>query len=314
MTIVGREHLITWTRFYLPREQEWPTWVVHHEDVHAGPLADVKGLLTISLGRMVDNPEQAAYILNWSTLEDLVNFQSSPACARFLRNLPEYPGDNPGACIESGSALQQLTLDDTPSSPLPATSRFLVLKRLAAVTPEPDGLVTVTTFLVPHQVDDKYRMWRDNFRYAFAAFMPRGARLWHHNFWYKSTYAWFWLLAEDHWVWEKFGKPEQQAQEGSPGRTIFCHFFLWSPKFGATPEHEAEVAADPQARESWNQAIAKVMPPATAWAQERWDMRGVPRVYPPEPDINLEDPEYKIELRKMRDGFFRDSRVGEKSQ
>jgi hypothetical protein len=60
---LSQKPLTTWTRFYLPLEQEWPTWAVDHEDVHAGPLADVKGCLMISLGRMVDNPEQAAYII-----------------------------------------------------------------------------------------------------------------------------------------------------------------------------------------------------------------------------------------------------------
>jgi hypothetical protein len=54
--------LTTWTRFYLPREQEWPTWSVDHADVHVGPLAG-KGCWEVSLGRMVENPEQAAYII-----------------------------------------------------------------------------------------------------------------------------------------------------------------------------------------------------------------------------------------------------------
>ncbi len=59
--------LITWTRFYLPREQEWPTWSVDHADVHVGPLADVQGCRKASLGRMVENPEQAAFIIGqWS--------------------------------------------------------------------------------------------------------------------------------------------------------------------------------------------------------------------------------------------------------
>lgn len=54
---------ITWTRFHLPLEQEWPTWSVTHADVHVGPLAGVEGVWKASLGRMVENPEQAAYII-----------------------------------------------------------------------------------------------------------------------------------------------------------------------------------------------------------------------------------------------------------
>lgn len=52
---------ITWTRFHLPLDQEWPTWTVTHADVHVGPLAGVKGAYGISLARMVETPEQAAY-------------------------------------------------------------------------------------------------------------------------------------------------------------------------------------------------------------------------------------------------------------
>jgi hypothetical protein len=55
--------LITWTRFHLLQEQEWPTWSTDHVDVHIGPLADVYGWCRVSLGRMVENPEQAAYII-----------------------------------------------------------------------------------------------------------------------------------------------------------------------------------------------------------------------------------------------------------
>jgi hypothetical protein len=57
----------TWTRFHLPREQEWPTFPVADPAlVHYGPLIDHEagffGFLAL-LGRMVDDPEQAAYII-----------------------------------------------------------------------------------------------------------------------------------------------------------------------------------------------------------------------------------------------------------
>ena len=57
------DRVTTWTRFHLPREQEWPTWSVAHPDVHVGPLADVAGSSGVLLGRMVEDPEQAAYII-----------------------------------------------------------------------------------------------------------------------------------------------------------------------------------------------------------------------------------------------------------
>lgn len=90
-----------------------------------------------------------------------------------------------------------------------------------------------------------------------------------------------------------FGKLEQKTQEDdSQDRTIFCRLQLWSSKYCRTPEDEAASVADPQ-------ATAQVMPPATAWAQERWDIQKVPRFFPPEPEFDPEeDPEYVREQQK----------------
>ncbi len=38
-------------------------WTVDHDDIHVGPLADLEGCQKVSLGRMVEHPEQAAYII-----------------------------------------------------------------------------------------------------------------------------------------------------------------------------------------------------------------------------------------------------------
>ncbi|KAL2197100.1 hypothetical protein P885DRAFT_77579 [Corynascus similis CBS 632.67] len=59
----GTKSLITWTRFYLPQDQEWPVWEGGHADIYAGRLAEVEGSETVFLARMVDNPEQVAYII-----------------------------------------------------------------------------------------------------------------------------------------------------------------------------------------------------------------------------------------------------------
>ena len=56
--------VITLIRFYLPEEQEWPTWSVDYANVYIGPLSEVQGCRgKVFLGRMVDRPEQAAYII-----------------------------------------------------------------------------------------------------------------------------------------------------------------------------------------------------------------------------------------------------------
>jgi hypothetical protein len=240
---------------------------------------------------MVENPEQAAYIIQWTTLDDLKNFQSSPACAEFLRNLPE--DDNSGVSIESGSALRHLSLDDASSS-----SRFLTLKHPDNVpTFAVEGRVTLTTFSVPRKVDDVYGMWRDNFKSVFRV----------SNFVPGRIAVWFFVLAEDHWVDEKFGKLEQTQQDNQGGRTIFCHFHLWRRpgKFDRVRGYEEASAveetsaADPQARESWKQAKAQVMPPAAACEQERWDIREVPRFYPPEPEGDPEDIAWEQEKKRL---------------
>ena len=51
---------------------------------------------------------------------------------------------------------------------------------------------------------------------------------------------------------------------------------------------------------------AQVMPPATAWKQERWDIREVPRFWPPSPrpEFSPEELEYKREQRKLGDEYF----------
>lgn len=248
----------------------------------------------------------------WVSLDDLNSFQSSPACAEFLRNLPEQ--DNSQASIEACSGLRHLTLDDA-SSP----SRFLTLRHITeAATSQVEGRVTLTAFVVPRKVDDIRGVWDDNFRTVFGHFVPRGSQfVTHHDgFWFKSLSVWLWVLTEDHWVEKKFGKLEQ-TQDGDQGRTIFCYFHLWPPRFGATPEHEAASAVDPQARDSWNQAIAHVMPPATAWEQERWDIQEVPRFYPAEPEWDPELPvEYQQEQQRLKEEYpqFHGFEVGERSQ
>lgn len=82
---------------------------------------------------------------------------------------------------------------------------------------------------------------------------------------------WFWALTEDHWVESKFEKLEE-TQKDLQGRTVLCEFRLWLHPWGVTPENEEVSATNPQARESWDQAVARVITPVAAWEQERWDI------------------------------------------
>lgn len=221
------------------------------------------------------------------------NFKSSPACAEFLRNLPEI--NHLQVSVEStSSALGSLTIEDapSPSSPL-VLSRFLTLKEITGMgVGEVEGRVTFNAFLVPRKGDwPTMWTWYESLREVLGCFYPRGFEFIADLVqWEQYTTTWFWTLAEDGWVESKFGKLEQ-AQEDTQCRTVICEFHLWSGEWGPTPEHEEASATDPQARESWNEAVAKVMPPVTAWVQERWDIRRVPRHYPSQKIDSSEDVE-----------------------
>ena len=236
----------------------------------------------------------------WATLDDLKNFQSSPACAEFLRNLPEHR--NSQVSVESSAALRHLTVEDSSLLSPPASSRFLAFQRATQTpTEEVKGRVTVTIFVVPHQVDDAYH----KFRNVFNCFCPRGSRFIAspRYSWTRTANVWFRVLAEDRWVEEKFGRLEP-TQEDSLGRTIFCHFLIWPLRLGATREDEEASVANPEAIESWNQHIAQVMPPATTWEQERWDIRDVPFFDPFEdeydPELTPEQLEEEKEQRRLQ--------------
>ncbi|KAI1812915.1 hypothetical protein GGS20DRAFT_587017 [Poronia punctata] len=270
--------ITTWTRFHLPRDQEWPTWSVDDEDVHVGPLASVEGLGRISLGRMVEDPEQAVYIIVWTTLEDLKNFQSSHACVEFLQNLHEH---NPArVSIEPGSALRRLTLDDASSLlSSSSSSRFLALKHVKeSPTANVEGRVTLTAFSMPAADEATERSWHDKVTEAFR-FFPRGSesiRL-HRNFAWQHYTVWFSVIGEDGWVRDNFVNAEGGKAKG---RTILCEFRLWPSRMDVTPELEEALAKDAQAKASWEESAAKTMPPVTAWKQERWDIREIPRFEP----------------------------------
>ncbi|KAK2054737.1 hypothetical protein LY76DRAFT_596676 [Colletotrichum caudatum] len=293
------KRLTSWTRFYHPREQEWPTWSADQAGGgHYGPLKGVKGCFMASLGRMVEDPEQAVYIIEWTTMEALEYFQSSPACTEFLRGLPENKV-NSQVAVESGSTLWNMTLDDTSSSSAPAASRLLVFEPVTLdLSPDVDeGRVIVTSFLVPQKVDTMSRMWTEHFRNPFHCFVPRGFEpvVDTGSFLAKFSHAWFGVLSEDRWAEEKFGKLDD-----GQSRTIISHFHLWPWRRGATPEMEAGSAADPEATEAWDRVIAQVMPPATAWVQERWEIRFMPPSPSPKYDSKLsEDQEEKVKNLKL---------------
>lgn len=159
----------------------------------------------------------------------------------------------------------------TASSP-PAASRFLTLEEITHIPAgKVEGRVTLNAFLVPKGIHSTINPCYKDLREVLGCFQPRGFEFIISQALGFRRYltTWFWTLAEDGWVERKFGNLEQTQE-------VICKFHLWSPKWGASPELEEASVTDPQARESWKEEVAKVMPPVMAWVQERWDIRKLP--------------------------------------
>lgn len=176
------------------------------------------------------------------------------------------------------------------SSSPPAPSRFLALRHTEGY-PTADlhncGRLTITAFSVPQKSDySQMWTWYKSIREVFKFFLPRCSESiqWPLGFCWQYMTVWFWVANEDGWVERTFGKM------GEEGRTVICEFRLWPKENGFTPELEDAAAKDPVARASWDQAVAKVMPPVMAWKQERWDVRTVPG-FPPDEDLEEETEE-----------------------
>lgn len=56
--------LTTFTRFYLPLDQQWPVWAGRQGyDVYTGPLSRLDVFMSVYVGRMIDSPQQAVFII-----------------------------------------------------------------------------------------------------------------------------------------------------------------------------------------------------------------------------------------------------------
>ncbi|KAI1807188.1 hypothetical protein F4811DRAFT_550143 [Daldinia bambusicola] len=294
----------SWTRFYLRRGQEWPTWLKGHLDANIGPLATVAGCQRVWLGRKVDDPEQAALIILWESAEALKAFQSSPACAEFLQSLPEK--DLPASPASGALLWSAFPVDASSSS---ASARFLSFQWNGGYRFEEDlqGRVTLTILAIPYTGDPVPESWTTAVYDAFEQLLPEGceeisaqwpdARM---HFWT----AWAWIDSDISQHQEE-GEEEVEAGKKKSGQALLCEFRRWNGCHGATPELEEALAKSPQARESWAETIAKVMPPVMAWDQERWDIRLAPHYISPEEEEDKEegqdeeDEEYEGDMKSF---------------
>ncbi|EHK16217.1 uncharacterized protein TRIVIDRAFT_206860 [Trichoderma virens Gv29-8] len=280
----------SWTRFYLPRGQDRPTWSTDSSDI--GPLTGVPGCQKVWLGRQVDDCEQAAIIILWESADALKDSQDSSACAELLQGLPEDD-------VVSGALLQRLSLssgdnmNSTKSSPV---SLFPSLHwfpqewfQREEFEDRLEGRVMLTAFLVPYMdVPDRLEL-RCSVSRAFEGFMPAGSDdlrppppPTRESFPWNvrpglavfrpepSGWVWAWTDTGDSDLWH----PGQQgtAAETESGQMVVCMFRQWDGYYGATPERGEASAKDPLAKESWARAVANAMPPIAAWEHERWDI------------------------------------------
>ncbi|KAI1470385.1 uncharacterized protein F4812DRAFT_417327, partial [Daldinia caldariorum] len=305
----------SWTRFHLPRRQDWPIWSTGHLDAHSSPLATVPGCQKVWLGRNTDDPEQAALIILWESAEALKNFQSSPACAEFLQGLPEedvQPSPAPGALLWSAS------MDDAASSSSATSARFVSFQWNSGYRFEEDlqGRVTLTILAIPYTGDPVPEPWASAVHSTFDQFLPEGCE--DLSAQWPGARMHFWTA----WAWVDGGIPQQQEggeeenvaagkkkkkKKKKSDQAFLCEFRRWNGYHGATPELEEFLAKSPRARQSWAETVAKVMPPVTAWDQERWDVRLMPDYISlgedeeeeEEEDLDEEDEEYERNMNEF---------------
>lgn len=238
--------------------------------------------------------------------ESLKNFQNSPACDEFLQGLPD---NDVQTSLVSGASLQGLSLDDAadndaPSSSAPS-SRFLSFQWTSGYRFEEDlqGRVTLTALAMPYTGDPVPESWRNAVYSALGNFLPSGCEDLREK--WPPPLMHFWTA----WAWVDSsnleGQPGQQQVGATAGndsgrRAVVCQFRRWNGYSGATPAREEALAESPLARESWERTVAEVMPPVTAWEQERWDIQLAPRYFAPEEEEGEEeDPEYEQKVKEF---------------
>ena len=175
-------------------------------------------------------------------------------------------------------------------------SRFLLLKDCLEMSIENfHQVITLTTFSVPRTLDSN--TWPQLFnplREKFDGSMPSGPPVTeeYRLNWHRMSNVWFMALEEDRWAAEKFGavtKRESWGGDDASSHAIFCHLYRWTG-FSNHRKQEAAAAADFEAAEKRQNALAKAKPPATAYVQERWAIRSIPSLRTEE-DVEYENAE-----------------------
>lgn len=254
----------TWTTFHLPEGQSWPQWPRDYTDTFIGPLADVAGCQRVRLGRKVEHPQHAAMIVCervprtlshlkvvfltcgttvWESADALKDFQSSAKCRDFLTGLggeDQSPQRLIGLQWGNGFSFgDEMAGDDL------------------------HGRITVTTLTMSNGGCPDHEVMRHALDTALGGFVPADCE----DLRGPPMFRW------DAMAWEDGG--QEDALSGNNGKVAYYLFFRWNGN-GASAEREQASASNPEAKESWANALTRAMPPFEAWEQERWDIQVAP--------------------------------------
>ncbi|KAI1119689.1 hypothetical protein F5Y10DRAFT_169685 [Nemania abortiva] len=258
MTSVGynREECqrVCWIRFSLPPDEDWPTWPTSYADKYRGPLTDVTGCQEVLVGRQVDSPEEAVFVIFWESTEVLQAFQKTPANGELLRGLG----------YENESIVKlRYTHGGTMQSLLP-------------------GRVTLNILTIPYTGVPDYEAWRVAILDAFTAFMPKGSGTpGRPQIFRFPTCAW----ADD--------EQEVRPTPGGIGRKQAAFYFFYCWQGVDTSIKEEEISAnDPESYGLWAERVARASPPVEGWVQERWHIRREPYEFGPGEEDDEDVAEY----------------------
>ncbi|KAI1424012.1 hypothetical protein F5Y12DRAFT_754291 [Xylaria sp. FL1777] len=262
---------ISWTRFKLPQEQNWPEWPTSYPNRYRGPFTDVAGCQQLCLGRQVDYPDEAVFIVFWESADALNDFQHSPACGEFLQGL---------GCENESLLSLQYAKGLTMESALP-------------------GRVTLNILTIPYTGVPDRETWRDAILSAFKGFMPKGGGTPNSPQIFRwSTYA---------WVDDEQQKQPTPADTAGQRQATCYQFYCWIGA-GTTVNEEEVSAKDPESYGLWAERMARAMPPVEAWVQERWHIKREPIDIDPEEEddeyyrnyvVDVKDP---VAERLVREG------------
>lgn len=295
---------ITWTRFHLPLNQQWPAWPSsgkgHPAEQYVGPLADMEGAPwnKITLGKMVEFPEEAVYMVQWETMDDLHKFLASPACDRFLKHLSEHGHEHrdetsPTTAAEDKDAetksarrkVGSLTVEEEKSSSSATEPeidlshrrrRFLILTHFEGrQTTDIEGRVTLSVFVLPvPRKDENNSLWtayqRLGATFGYRQLVPsRDEEEPIERYWCRPK-VWFYAEKEqedlsERWIERTFGGSSGVNQTGSSSgpKTLVCEFRVWHENWRVKDNRYVEMeeaqARDEVFRKKWEQVTGEWM-------------------------------------------------------